>query len=253
MVKTKALGVLSGKGGVGKTTIVANLGATLTKYFNKKVMLLDGNIKASHLGLHLGLYSDLPTTLQDVLSKNVPLTYATFIHQTGIRLIPTPLNGEVSNISRLKEVVKRLEDKYEAVILDCAPGLGKEVVTIIKAIDEAAVVTTPDVPAIADALKTINLLDRFKKKNLGIIVNRVKNEKYELTTEEIESTCNCKIICKIPEDRRVPESIAIGMPVTIRYPRSPASISLKKLAANLIGEIYAPESFLDKVKRFLGI
>jgi hypothetical protein len=122
--------------------------------------------------------------------------------------------------------------------------LGKEVIMAIKCIDSALVVTTPDLPAVTDALKTITLLERLKKDVLGIVLNRVRNAKFELTEEEVESTCGYNVIAKIPEDSKIPESIANGVPVIMYDKNSKSSIALKKLSAHIIGEEYeAPGMF----------
>lgn len=250
---SRIISVLSGKGGVGKTTVVANLAASLTRDFRRNVILLDGNITTAHLGLHFGLYSDLPVTLREVLEKNVPPLHATFIHSTGVRIIPTPLNGKITKLSRFNEVVNQLKNDYEIVLIDSPPGLGKEVLTELKITKQAIVVTTPDLPSITDALRTIDLLRKLEKDFLGLVLNRVKNERYELTKNEIESTCNCNIISVIPEDSKIPESIARGIPVCLYDGRSKASIQLKKLAAYLIGEGYAAQSLFDRIINFLRL
>jgi len=250
---SRVIGVLSGKGGVGKTTIVANLGTSLTYDFRRSIAILDGNITASHLGLHLGLYGDMPVTLKNVIENNAPIASSMFIHpETGVRCLPAPLDGKIRKISKFSRAVNKLKKTYDIVIMDCAPGLGRDVVMGAKMIDQAIIVTTPEIPSATDSLKTVTLLHRLKKEVLGIVLNRVKNKKYELTVGEIESTCGCKVISVIPEDDKVPESISKGMPVTFSYPNSLAAVELKKLAARLVGESYTPPGFLYKLKRIFG-
>lgn len=247
------IGILSGKGGVGKTMLVANLGTALASEFNKKVILVDGNIKTSHLGLHLGIYEELSVTLREVLLNKVPVMYAVFLHpSTGLRLLPAPMKNSV-NLKKMDRIIKELKTAYDPVLVDCAPGLGREAITAAKAIDKALLVTTPDLPAVTDALKTIDLLKKLKKDILGIILNRVRNERYELSIEEIESTCGYDVICEIPETNKIPESIARGLPVVSLYPDSSVSIKLKKLAAWLVGEEYTPTGFLYTLKSLIGL
>jgi septum site-determining protein MinD len=85
----RVISILSGKGGVGKTTTVANLGLALSMVFNKKVVLLDGNSTTPDLGLHLGMYS-FPHTLEDVLMGKVSITEALYHHPQGISILPPP-------------------------------------------------------------------------------------------------------------------------------------------------------------------
>ena len=250
---SRVIGVLSGKGGVGKTTVVSNLGAVLTHDFRKNVLIFDSNLKTSHLGLHLGIYNQLSITLEDVLKKNIPPMQAIFIHPTtGMRLMPAPLAASDVKITKLKNVIDELKENYEIIVIDCAPGLGKEVMTAIKCIDEAIIITTPDLPAVTDALKTIDVLERLHKKILGIVLNKVRNESFELTSSEIESTCGCKVISTIPDSLKIPESISKGIPVTIYAGNSGVAVALKTLGAYLIGEEYLAPTIWDRLKSIFG-
>lgn len=246
----KVIGIFSGKGGVGKTTVVANLGASLSSVFNRKVVILDTNIKSSHLGLHFGLYDDLPITLGDVLKDNTPVIQAVYVHpSSGVRIVPAPLNGINISLNKGKcySALDKLRIDYEMVLVDSAPGLGSDVMITMSAVDAGIVVTTPDIPSVTDALKTINIMRKLRKDVLGVVVNRFRNEKYELTVDEIESTCNSKIIAIVPEDKKVSEAIFNGTPVVLSHPNSSSSIQLKRLAAHLIGEDYKPPNLFEKL------
>lgn len=247
----EVIGILSGKGGVGKTTLASNLGAALTDSFKKNIIILDSNVNSSHLGMHLGMYEDLPVTLREVVRENVPVAYATYVHPaTGIRIVPAPLNSGNLSITpkKLREVSSKLAQEYNLVIMDCAPGLGKEVVTSVAAMDSALIVTTPDFPAVTDALKTIDLLRKMNKKVLGIVINKVRDEKYELTPSEIESTCGVNIVAIIPEDKSVPRGIAGGIPSVLLSPFSVSSENFKYLAGKLVGEKYRPAGLFTRVR-----
>jgi MinD-like ATPase involved in chromosome partitioning or flagellar assembly len=85
---TRIIGVLSGKGGVGKTTLVANLGASLASVFNKDVIVVDCNVTTSHLGLYLGMYY-YPISLNKVLNGQVNIDNAIYDYSIiGMRIIP---------------------------------------------------------------------------------------------------------------------------------------------------------------------
>ncbi|MBI2545022.1 MAG: P-loop NTPase [Candidatus Aenigmarchaeota archaeon] len=248
---SRVIGIFSGKGGVGKTTLVANLGAALTGALKKNVVIFDNNIHTSHLGLHFGLYEDLPVTLREVLKRNIPLTQATYIHpSTGIRIIPAPINGDGINLTRQQcaKMTKQVSKNYDIVLLDCAPGLGNEVLAPMSAIDDAIVISTPDVASLADAVKTIELLKRMKKNVIGVVVNRYKNQRYQLTPQEITSTTNYNIIGIIPEDDNVQSSLSKGLPVVVASPNSSASKAFKKLAASLVNEQYTEPGFFDRFR-----
>lgn len=78
----------------------------------------------------------------------------------------------------------------------------------------------------------------LKRPIIGIVLNKVRGKSYELTKEEVEESLGVNVIAEIPDDPKVPESIAYRIPVVSYSPRSPASIAYKKLAAQLIGEEY---------------
>ncbi|MBI2084460.1 MAG: P-loop NTPase [Candidatus Aenigmarchaeota archaeon] len=246
----RVIGIFSGKGGVGKTTLVANLGAALTHVFHKNVVVFDSNIHASHLGLHFGLYDDLPVTLREVLKQRTPITQAVYIHPpTGLRIIPAPLNFDGLNLTKekCKSLVGQVKGSYDIVILDCAPGLGSEVLAPMCAVDEAVVISTPDLASLADTLKTIELLKKMKKTVLGIVLNRYKHQKYELTPEEVASTTNYNILSVVPEDSGIPESISKGSPVVMSHPNSASSKVFKKLSARLLNQPYEDASLWGKL------
>lgn len=251
----RVIGVLSGKGGVGKTTLVANLGATLINDFRKNVIIVDSNITTSHLGMHLGLYEDLGVTLREVMNKQKAINYAIYIHpQTGLRLLPAPLNAANFKLeySKFKNVISQLKN-YDIVLVDIAPGLGREALIATGVIGEGLVVTTPDLPSVTDALKTIDLLKRLKKDVLGVVINRMKGEKYGLTVDEIYSSVDCSVLSAIPEDNKIPLSISKGIPVVEMDASASSSIAIKNLAATIIGEQYQPKSFVYSLKKTLGL
>lgn len=246
---SEIVGILSGKGGVGKTSLVANLGAALTAEFKRNAVIVDANVGSSHLGLHLGIYEDLPVTMRELLKKNMSVEHALYVHpSTGIKIVPAPIAGGVTaSASKLKSITSGLAKEHDVVIVDCPPGLGKEVVAAVSAIDAGIIITTPDFPAVADALKTVRLLERMKKRVIGLVVNRRRGERYELTVPEIESTCGVSVIATIPEDVRVAESMSEGTPVVVLCPYSRASHAFKRLAGRLVGEDYRPKSLLVRI------
>ncbi|MFH1622954.1 MAG: P-loop NTPase [Candidatus Aenigmatarchaeota archaeon] len=251
MARSTVIGILSGKGGVGKTTITANLGAALAHDFGRKALVIDSNIKTSHLGLHFGVYDEFPVTLRDVLDRKVPPMYAIYMHPaSGLRMLPAPMK-DGSMLRNMDAVVGQLRRTYDPIIVDCAPGLGSDAIIAAKAIDKAIIVTTPDLPAFTDALKTIDLLKRLRKDVLGIVMNRVRGERYELTREEIEQTSGQEVIAVIPETTRIPESIAAGSPIVISS-NSGAAAEFKKLAAAIAGVRYVPDGIFGRLANVFG-
>jgi septum site-determining protein MinD len=151
----RRIGVISGKGGVGKTTVVANLGAALAKKFGKDVTIVDCNLTTSHLSLSLGMYY-CPVTLNHLLRGETNVKDAIYNHPSGMKIIPASIRLEElvgTDSTKLKKVVDKIHNKTDIVILDSSPGLGKEAISAIEASKEIIFVTNPNLPAVTDVIK----------------------------------------------------------------------------------------------------
>ncbi len=241
MYMGRIIAVASGKGGVGKTTLVSNLSAALARY-NQSVIAVDANITTSNLGIHLGV-SLYPVTLHDILDGVADVSDALFHHEHGFRILP----GDIS-IRKLKKFNKKtvgntlykLSDKADFVLIDTAAGLGKEATEFVKAADELITVTNPNLPAVTDALKLNTIALSHETAPLGVIINRIMNHPSEMKAEEISNFLNVPILGKIPEDKTVHKSVSAKIPVIAYAPKSPAAQHIRSIAAYLVGEEYKP-------------
>ena len=252
---TRIIGVISGKGGVGKTTIVANLGIILASDYKKDVVIVDCNITTSHLGLYLGMYY-CPVTLNQVLKGEAKIEDAMYeYHVSGLRVIPASLSlGDMkgADISKLKHSLKTLFGKTDIILLDSAPGLGREAMATLQASDEVVFINTPFVPSTMDIMKCHQIANEMEIKPLGVVLNMVGKEKYELNSEEVEQIAEIPVISRIPMDKNVLKSLALKVPVFLYSSSSPASVEMKKLAAKLIGKEYAPPNVFSGILKFFG-
>lgn len=236
MNRARVVSVVSGKGGVGKTTTVSNLGISLVTEFGKKVLVIDGNVTTSNLGMHLGFIRP-PVSLQDVLDGTIKSNKAVFVHESGLHVIPASLAVDsIADYDKMKNVVNRLRPNYDFILLDSAAGVDEEVEATVMASDESAVVTVPEIPTVITAVKMVSVIRRLKQPVRGIIVNRIKNETYEVPLGEIESSCGAPIVGVIPEDRGVPVSLSVRKPLIFVAPQSPAAVAFRTLASSLVGE-----------------
>src|SRR3972149_10622941 len=103
---TRIIGIISGKGGVGKTTTVSNLGTALVDMV-KKVIILDANVTTPNLSLHLGI-PFYPITLHDVIKRKAPIEKAIYNHVSGLKIIPASLAA-----SEVKDIDM---DKFESLL-----------------------------------------------------------------------------------------------------------------------------------------
>jgi len=250
--KMVVISILSGKGGVGKTTITSNIATSLANIFKRKVIVLDTNVTSSHIKLHFGMYEEMKKNLKDIIRDESTLKGATYSDEiTGVDIVPSPESLKSLDLEKLKDLASSLaESKYDFVIIDSAPGFRENTENVIKASDKVVIVVNPFLPDLSDAMKTLDVV-RKNKKEVVFVVNRVKGKKYELGEKEIKSMLDAKKIIIIPEDEKIPESISRGVPVTVFAKTSKSAIALKKLTAYLIGEKYRP-SIADRIKWFFG-
>ncbi len=240
----------SGKGGTGKTTAVANLGVALAQ-FGKEVILIDADITMANLSLVLGM-EDIPITLHDVLAREADLKDAVYEGPAGVKVIPGGLSLEKikkAKPERLREVIREISQMADFILIDAPAGLEMTSVTALLIGKELIIVTNPEISAITDSLKTKLIAEKLGTLPLGAILNRVTNEKTELTQEEIEAILEVPVLGVVPEDPEVKRASAYGVPLVIKNPTSPAAISIKQLAAKLAGIKWQPPAPESPIKR----
>lgn len=249
---TRVISILGGKGGVGKTTLIANLAYALTE-LGKEVIVMDANLTTPNLGLHLGLHL-APNTLHNVLKGETSLKDAIYPHPDGFKILPASMNvNDLTgvDIGKLPEVTLNLIGKADFVIIDCAAGLGREAIGTINASEEVILITNPDLPSVADALKTLKVAQAMGKKVLGIVVNRVGRKWYELPKWEIEEIIGLPVIAEIPEDVNIPKAITLRRPLVGLNPFSPAAIEIRRLAHFLAGLPFEEPKKAGIIERFI--
>lgn len=237
---TRVIGVIGGKGGIGKTTLVANLSCALAA-LGQNVIAIDTNMTTPNLGLHLGMHLS-PKSLHDVLKGKTKLQNAMYPHPSGFRVVPASMSvNDLAgvDIGRLPSTVLSLYGKTDFVILDSAAGLGREAISSLQAADEILLITNPDLPSVADALKTAKIAEESEKKIIGIVLNRVGGRSHELSSEQIEKMLGHKIVAEIPEDKNVPRSISMKVPLLAHNPNSDAAIEFDRLAHKLVGKEFS--------------
>mgnify|MGYP000102371051 FL=1 len=249
---TRLICVSSGKGGVGKTTVTSNLGAALT-HFGADTVVLDANLTNPNLGFHIGipLY---PKTLHDVLRGDAHITEAMYIHDSGLRVVPAGLSVEDlkdTSPENLSDVLLDAVGEPDFVLIDSAAGLGNESINAIEASDEVMIVTNPNLPAVTDALKTVNIAEEAGTDVTGVVLNMVKDHDSELSTEEVESMIGYEVLMEIPDHEKVQEALAAKKPVVHHDPDHHMSERFKKVAADVHGLEYEPnlqeDGFFDKI------
>lgn len=236
---TRLICVSSGKGGTGKTTVTSNVGAALTQ-FGSDTIVLDANLTNPNLGFHLGipLY---PKTLHDVLKGDAHITEAMYIHNSGLRVVPAGLSIDDlvdTSPENLSDVLLDAVGEPDYVLVDSAAGLGNESISAIEASDEVLVVTNPNLPAVTDALKTVNIAEEAGTDILGVVVNRATGHDSELDIDEVESMIGHPVIMEVPEHGKVQEALASKKPMVHHEPEHHVSERFRAVAADVAGIEY---------------
>ncbi|MBS3151799.1 cell division ATPase MinD [Candidatus Woesearchaeota archaeon] len=260
MAISRVIGCISAKGGVGKTTSAINLAAAL-HVFGKDVILVDANLTTPNVGVYLGV-PIAPVTLHDVLRGKKDARDAVFQHRHGFKVLPASISvkdAKKVDPNKLDFVLKDIDGHSDFIILDGSPGLTKEALAVVKASNEVIIVTNPEMPAVTDALKTIKICRELKKEVLGVLVTKTNAKNADMPLKDIENILDVPVMGIIPEDRAVKFAVANKEPVVHNYPKSPAAVQYKKLAAELLNIKYSERieplntgSFFDSILKWLG-
>ncbi len=242
---TRVIGILSGKGGVGKTTATVNIGASLAFDYGNNVVAIDANTTSSSLGLYLGNHK-FPVTINEVLTGKASIADAIYAHPSGLKVIPSShgFNGVVNN-KRIKSVVNSLKEFTDFILLDCPPTLGSETRAGIEAVDELIVIANPNWASLLEAKKTIEYAKQLKKKVLGLVLNQADLEPEEI--DKIKKALKIDILSVIPLDDNVVKSSDKRVPVIHLYGRSRPARAYKKLMEKITGEKFPNRGIIERI------
>ncbi len=251
----RVIGVASGKGGVGKTTVSTNLALAL-RDFGKRVLLIDCNLSTPHLAYYLGV-SNYKYTLNDALLGRVDIVSTAHL-KDGIKYIPASLNLKdivgVDTTSFKKHLKKLQSDKYDFIILDSAPGLGREALAVLDTAEEVIFVTTPFVPIVNDVIRSSEVLKSLRGvKSINVVMNMITEGTHEILARSVTNLTGFPVVGQISYDQNIVYGLAAKSPIVNYKPNSTASVDFRILAANLIGVKYKTpkmHSFKKVIKRF---
>ncbi len=235
--KTRIIGIVSGKGGVGKTTFSANLSIALNA-LEKKVVVIDCNVTTPHLSYYLGV-KNFSTTINNVFSGDVDVAFAP-LDQNGVMFIPASEQfGDLKKVDMrdLRKIVHRLARKgdYDFIILDSAPGLGREAIGVLHACNEIIFLTNPTAPNVMDIVRCNEVARMLGHKRFSMVLNMVRGKDHELTPERAEELFSMPVLGVIPFDENIMDSTAEGVPIMWHKPKSPSCNSFLYIAARLSG------------------
>lgn len=263
----RVIGVTSGKGGVGKTTMSINLGIALSR-LGYKVCLIDVDLGTANVEFLLNLTA--PYNIAHLLNGEKKL------HEILIegpeKMLILPGSSGLENLANLNEwqftrlvnSFNELDQLCDIVILDTGAGISANVTNFLVAVDEILLVTTPDPHAVLDAYALIKTVSAMRDKlDIKLLINMVESSGDEARVKmNLLNACRTHLqqpltyLGAIPDNTAVAKSIREMYPFILRYPECTASTSLLKVARRISGaprdEEPARDSEEKGLRRFIG-
>ena len=262
---TRIIVTTSGKGGVGKTTVTANLGMALAR-MGRQVALVDADFGLRNLDLLLGLENRVVYTAVEVVTGECRLEKALVKDKREPRLVLLPAaqnrNKEAMSPDQMKQLVEALTKTYEYIIIDSPAGIEMGFKNAIAAAQEAIIVTTPEIAAVRDADRVVGLLEAHGVKQINLIVNRLRPVMVQandmMSVQDVQELLAVSLIGVVPEDERVIVSTNRGEPLVLSEDPSMAGKAFDNIARRLEGEKIefldlhpVHEGFLSRLRKLL--
>ena len=212
--------VTSGKGGVGKTTATANIGAGLAR-MNKRTVVIDTDIGLRNLDVVMGLENRIVYNMVDVVEGNCRLKQALIRDKRypELFLLPSAQTRDKSAVTpeQMIKLTEELKDHFDYVILDCPAGIEQGFKNAIAGAGRAIVVTTPEVSAIRDADRIIGLLEAADIHRIDLLINRIRPDMVRrgemMSVEDVVDILAVNVIGAVPDDEEVVISTNQGEPL----------------------------------------
>jgi len=241
-MEEKVITVTSGKGGVGKTTTTANVGAALA-LLGRKVVVLDGDIGLRNLDIVMGLENRIVYDVVDYVEGRCRLRQALIRDKRAseLYLLPTAQTRDKTAIApeQMVQVCDELRKEFDYIIIDSPAGIERGFQNAVAPADRVLVVTNPEVSSVRDADRVIGLVESYGKGPVQLIINRLVAARVRrqemLSTQDIIDVLSTEIIGIVPEDEAILASSNRGTPVVFNG-KSPAAIAYRDIARRLIGE-----------------
>lgn len=248
--------ITSGKGGVGKTTVSANLSAALSR-MHKKVVVIDTDIGLRNLDVVMGLENQIVYNLVDVIEGNCRVKQALIKDKRfeELYLLPSAQTKDKNAVTpqQMKALTDELKESFDYVFLDCPAGIEQGFQNAIAGATRAIVVTTPEVSAIRDADRIIGLLENDGINPIHLLINRIRPELIKngdmMSIEDVKDILGIDIIGAMPDDVNIVISTNRGEP--LNPTDSLPGKAFQNIARRVLGE-EVPIMTFTKEKKFLS-
>ncbi len=247
----KKIVITSGKGGVGKTTVTANLGYQLSK-IGMRVLIVDGDIGLNNLDLLLNVENLITFDLIDVLNGKCRAKQALVKSPVSENLYIFPCNHTLSSVEitgqKIKAVIEEIENAFDYVLIDSPAGIDVGFHRAVNCSNQAIVVVTPNITSIRDADKVLGLLKSYGLTEISAVINRIRGDLVvsgeSYSDKDIENALSIKVSGVIPESDLLQNGI-------VEYSSSPQK-AFYYLAKNINEETSKSYDYLKKYTGFLG-
>ena len=231
--------VVSGKGGVGKSTFCVNTALALCRN-NKKVLLIDGDVALRSLDLLLGIDDMVLYDWSDVITHRCEADKARLFYNENLQLLPAPLEQPAEfNLENFKSLLSQYSDKYDYIFIDSPAGVGNLPLTYALSSDFCIVLATPDNVSARSAYIAGTQLSQagISDKNIRLVINKfnpkaIKQGKL-LNLDEVIDITYLRLIGVVPEDKKIPFTSVVENDVLSRLK---AKNAFDNIAGRLMGK-----------------
>ena len=252
----RAIVITSGKGGVGKTTVTANIGAALAQR-GARVCLVDADVGLRNLDVVLGLESRVRYHVLDVLEEKCELEAALVRdkHSEKLFLLAAAQTREKEDVvtAQMKALIERLTERFDYVLIDCPAGIETGFKNAVVGAGHAIIICTPEVSAVRDADRVVGLLPSEWRPDL--IINRLRPQMVRrgkmLSVEDVNSILRLPLLGVIADEPALIVATNKGEPIALD-PYSTTGAAFRQIAAKLAGEQVSAPAVRDDVAGFFG-
>ncbi len=250
----RKLVITSGKGGVGKTTICANLGAKLA-HLKLRVCILDVDIGLNNLDVVMGIEKNIVYDIVDCIEGRCRIKQALIQdnNEPYLFIMPSTQSLHCDKITKnqIKSIVDELSSIFDYILIDCPAGIDLGFHRAVFSASEAIVVTTPHISAIKDASKVVDILSTYELYSTKLVINRARGDLMAgnemLSVADINNLFDIDLVGVIPEDDNITTSLNIGGAVVAN---SKAGKAFLQLAENIH---YNTNKIINFQKEYKGI
>lgn len=233
------IAVVSGKGGTGKTSFTAGVGASLAR-LGYRTLCMDCDTGLRNLDMALGLTDCAMMDFTDVAQGRCSLENAITCHPQSeqLFLLTAPARNRIVQPNEMRRLLKRIRRSFDYCLLDAPAGLGTGFQLAVSAVDRAVVVTTAERSALRDAQRTVMELSRFPRGTLHVVVNRVRRRmlrQLHATIDDAIDTAGLPLLGVVPEDNHLAPAMNQGTLLYLSDARMAAN-AYRNIARRLTGQ-----------------